>query len=589
MKSVLFFSTVASLLLWSCATHKSTVRPPSADESLAFIDEVAERQNEESPEWFEDDDPLLPRLEEFCDRGIQLPVYSSVESLRGDIDAALALDSTLIVAPLESQRFIGFIAGSEFLYRFLNTAQARLEAYYQGEQQRRYPESYTSTDGEFVFHFEQNVSEMLPVTQSNSAYSAKRTFYLNQLVEAYPQLTTEAEKQRFWLAIQRMLEPLDLSRSETGYAMFQRGADGLADKPSRVLARLSEHQEQERNESIRQTAELILQQAHQNLQSPLSREDKVLISTVELNRKFFQEIQADSAETTEAEDISLWFSRGFETDDPQLKIEYYSRVLSLDSTHAAAFNNRGNAHQAVGQYDVAKRDFDRALTLNPEFHLAYKNRGSLLLVQQKYNVAIADLTRAIELDPVCSLCFADRGKAYLNLGRYSEALQDFDRAVQLDPAEPYGWNYRGMCLQKLNREAEALENFNRALQLDPNFVQAYIYRGNVHRQMKNDQNAISDYTAALALDPDNFIALNSRAISYRNLQHYDKAIADHQQSLEIRPKDAMIYYNLGCVYWEQRDWPAVVHSWERALDLEPEHRLAKEWLPMAQEQLRQRR
>ncbi len=585
MKHLVLIGLLVSALLWSCAQH-SAVRPPS-EESLAFVEQV--RQNQQARAHTFDVNQLLPRLEEFCDRGLQLPAYSNVDSLRADMQSALALDSTLIFLPLQQQRYIDFIAGSEFLYRFLQAAQVRLEDYFQANQQR-YGESYTSNDGELVFHFEQNVSDMLPVTQSHADFSEKRAQLLNRLLDQYPHLQTDSEKQRFWLAVRRMLQPIDLARSETGYDMFQRRADGLAGKPSALLARLQAYEQQESSETVKQHARAVLQNARQNLQSPLSHDDKVMINTVELNRSFFQELQSDSLRQNQQEkqDISTWFERGFETENPRLKIEYYTRVISLDSTHAAAFNNRGNAYQAVGDYAAAASDFNRALELDPEFQIAYKNRGSLLLLQQKYADAISDLSRAIDLDPICALCFADRGKAYLNLLKYSEALQDFDRAVQLDPTRAYSWNYRGLCLQKVGREEEALENFDRALQLDAGFTQAYINRGNVYRQMENDKQAISDYTAALALEPDNVIALNSRAISYRNLRQYDAAIADHNRALDIRPDDPMTLYNLGCVYWEQHNWPEVVANWQRVLEKEPEHRLVNEWLPTAQRQLEKR-
>ncbi len=585
MKYLVLPVVISFLIVMSCA-QKSTVRPPSAEESLAFVEHVG-RQQEVADEKFHLDE-LLPRLEAFCERGIELPEYDNIELLRADIRAAMALDSTLMDVPLQHRQFVDFIAGSEFLFRFLQTAQVRLEEYYQAKD-KAYAESYTSEDGAFVFHFEQNVSEMLPVTQSNSIYSEARTQMLNQLVDVYPQLGSEIEKHRFWLAIKRMLEPINLARSETGYDMFQRGADGLAEKPSQVLARLQAFQQKEPSQPIKQQAIAILQRAQDNLQSPLSREDKVLISTVELNRQFFQEIKSDSMRELQNNEKSSWFERGFNADDPQKKIEYYSRVISMDSTHAPAFNNRGNAYQALCDFAAAESDFNRAINLDPDFHIAYKNRGNLFLVQQEYQNAISDLTRAIRLDPVCPLCFADRGKAYLHLGKYSEALKDFDQAVHLDPTQAYSWNYRGLCLQKLGDLNKAVENFNRALQLDAHFVQAYINRGNVYRQMKNDALAIDNYSAALGLEPDNVIALNSRAISYRNLRQYAHAIADHDRALDIRPDDPMTLYNLGCVYWEQHKWPEVVAHWQRVLKVQPDHRLVNEWLPTAQHQLRKRR
>jgi len=83
--------------------------------------------------------------------------------------------------------------------------------------------------------------------------------------------------------------------------------------------------------------------------------------------------------------------------------------------------------------------------------------------------------------------------------------------------------------------------------------------------------------------------LNNRAICFKNIREFDRAIADHRKALAINPNDAVAFYNLGCVYWELKNWPAVIDAWEKCLQLDPEHQTARKWLPLARNEQSKRR
>src|SRR5262245_19056904 len=50
---------------------------------------------------------------------------------------------------------------------------------------------------------------------------------------------------------------------------------------------------------------------------------------------------------------------------PQEALPELGRALVISSRDAQAFNNRGVALLALGQGDVARRDFERALSIDP--------------------------------------------------------------------------------------------------------------------------------------------------------------------------------------------------------------------------------
>ena len=66
---------------------------------------------------------------------------------------------------------------------------------------------------------------------------------------------------------------------------------------------------------------------------------------------------------------------------------------------AIAYNNRGNAYAAKGDYDRAIQDFDQSIKLNPAYAKPFNNRGVAYLKKGEYDLAIKNLDEAIRLNP----------------------------------------------------------------------------------------------------------------------------------------------------------------------------------------------
>ena len=56
----------------------------------------------------------------------------------------------------------------------------------------------------------------------------------------------------------------------------------------------------------------------------------------------------------------------------------YSEAIRLQPDYAFAFNNRGVAHKAKGDYDGALQDYNEAIRLQPDYALALNNRERAL-------------------------------------------------------------------------------------------------------------------------------------------------------------------------------------------------------------------
>ena len=80
---------------------------------------------------------------------------------------------------------------------------------------------------------------------------------------------------------------------------------------------------------------------------------------------------------------------------------------------AIAYNNRGNAYTAKGDYDRAIQDFDQSIKLNRTYTKPFNNRGVAYLRKGEYDLAIKAFDEAIKLSPNYGGAFANRAGAYL--------------------------------------------------------------------------------------------------------------------------------------------------------------------------------
>lgn len=115
-------------------------------------------------------------------------------------------------------------------------------------------------------------------------------------------------------------------------------------------------------------------------------------------------------------------------------INDYTESISLDSSSAYDFANRGDEYRLSGNYRAAVLDFDKAIEMNPEETWFYYRRG---WVKDEFlkdpEGGLADYTSAIELDRNDAYPYLHRGRLYVRY--YKDTLRanaDFRKVVELD-------------------------------------------------------------------------------------------------------------------------------------------------------------
>jgi len=136
-----------------------------------------------------------------------------------------------------------------------------------------------------------------------------------------------------------------------------------------------------------------------------------------------------------------WFERASEWDgDPAQwgdAIDAYRRVVSIDPTYAAAWNNLGLLLHRMGRYDEAGTAYLSALDQDPRCCEATYNLGSLHEDRGEVEDAIADYRKALELSPDYADAHFNLAGALARNGRDGEAIKHWQRYLELDSGSPW--------------------------------------------------------------------------------------------------------------------------------------------------------
>ncbi|HEV8474198.1 MAG TPA: tetratricopeptide repeat protein [Methylomirabilota bacterium] len=142
-----------------------------------------------------------------------------------------------------------------------------------------------------------------------------------------------------------------------------------------------------------------------------------------------------------AEQAETWFDRASEWDaDParwEDAIEAYRRVVAIDATYAAAWNNLGLLLHRMGRQDEAREAYMAALEQDPGCCEAAYNLGALSEDAGDTQDAIRCYRQALTLSPDYADAHFNLAGALARAGDPDAAVQHWQRYLELDGASPW--------------------------------------------------------------------------------------------------------------------------------------------------------
>ena len=141
------------------------------------------------------------------------------------------------------------------------------------------------------------------------------------------------------------------------------------------------------------------------------------------------------------EQAEMWFERASEWDtDPaqwEDAIGAYQRVVAIDPTYAAAWNNLGLLLHRMGRHDEAHASYVAALEQDGGCCEAVYNLGSLAEDRSDLEEAVRCYRRALTMSPDYADAHFNLAGVLSRLGRSDDAVAHWQRYLELDAGSPW--------------------------------------------------------------------------------------------------------------------------------------------------------
>ncbi|MFZ0668751.1 MAG: tetratricopeptide repeat protein, partial [Pseudolabrys sp.] len=150
---------------------------------------------------------------------------------------------------------------------------------------------------------------------------------------------------------------------------------------------------------------------------------------------------------------SIELCNGADRTSPDIQIDGCTSLINSGNqttqTLVIAYNNRGNAYVAKGEYDRAIQEYDQSIKLNPDYGNAFANRAATYQITGEYERAARDYDEAIRLKPTLESAWNGRCWSRAVVGELQAALADCNEALRLEPNVAATFDSRGLIYLKL--------------------------------------------------------------------------------------------------------------------------------------------
>ncbi len=244
-----------------------------------------------------------------------------------------------------------------------------------------------------------------------------------------------------------------------------------------------------------QSAHTLYQQAYQHhLNGGLAEAERLYVAALQL--------QAQHADALHMLGLVC-----YQTQRPQLAVEYIAKALLNHPRNADYLNNHGLALQACQQFEAALKSFQQALLLQPKDLGIQLNLANTLLEISRFDEAATYYRRLLQAskreDIRAALvhCLTSAGNIAHQTSQFSASETAFKEAINLSSQDATLHYNLANALRELGKLAEAEQHYRQAIQHAPEDADAYNNLGNVQRELGQLDKAIASYEQALKLNP----------------------------------------------------------------------------------------
>lgn len=248
-----------------------------------------------------------------------------------------------------------------------------------------------------------------------------------------------------------------------------------------------------------------------------------------------------------------------------------NQFILQDPENAQLFQIRSQILTDSGRYSEALSDAKRALSINPK---------------DLYNfVVVAKAHRGLgQIDSALSACYtAERegfndpdnyllmGDLYLIIRQYPRSMEYLNKALKLAPFEPKIYFLKGLAYWETKDTTRAISNWQTAIEQDPNYADAYIRLANYFVEMRQFDVAEQYLRSGIRLRPtDAFLQMNM-GLFLSKRGYLDSAIQSYQNALSLKSDLRLAQANLGLLWCDKRQYSEALPLLEAALPSDPKN------------------
>lgn len=177
-------------------------------------------------------------------------------------------------------------------------------------------------------------------------------------------------------------------------------------------------------------------------------------------------IFASCSSGSQSEKGDVLFKRG----DYAEAIVAYTSFLETKPKNVKALYNRGRAHEELGDFQQAEKDFLEALSFDKRNTQVMLSLSNLYQKQKNHTNALLYADFAVETPGAPAMAYFMKGRALHQLGNTEEALKDYSTAIKMDKDFAEAFFYRGMLKLATDKKKAGCEDLTLASKL--NFAEA---------------------------------------------------------------------------------------------------------------------
>jgi putative PEP-CTERM system TPR-repeat lipoprotein len=255
-----------------------------------------------------------------------------------------------------------------------------------------------------------------------------------------------------------------------------------------------------------------------------------------------------------------------------VQAEPFMKVASDSVGTLQASLGMADYYVSVGRLAEALALLEKVSKTDEGFAAALIRTATIEFASGKHEEAHKHLREVLAKDPKNSTALATEARLLLGEYRFDEATSLVNTAIAADPHAAYAYFALGQIYLAKGAIEDARKAFAQALSIDPRRSDAQMELAKIHMGRRELDTAITYARSAIKEDPDN---IEPRLILARILtvrpDDLPQAEAELRTLLRRYPNSPEVHTLVGRLYYERGDQTKARQSFEKALQIDPDH------------------